>query len=279
MADPSIVAGLTEMASTMRLKALEMAVNAGPNGAHLGPAFSSIEILACLYGGIMRTAPQGVDPQLRDVFIPSKGHCVLSYYTALAYSGHFPVEKLDVFEVDGSELPGHPVMNPDMGIEFSGGSLGMGASQGVGLALAFKRRGREGTIFVLLGDGECDEGAVWEAAMSAAHFRLDNLVLIVDQNGLQYDGATDDIMGLKGLAGKFSSFGFDTFGVDGHSIEALHDTFVKATGLRSGKPVAIIADTVKGKGVSFMEHSKEWHHSRLTQERYEQAVAELTAKV
>lgn len=152
----------------------------------------------------------------------------------------------------------------------------MGPAQGIGMALAYRRKGCDGNIFVLLGDGECDEGSIWEAAMSAAHFKLDNLILIIDKNQLQYDGATEQIMELGSLADKFSSFGFDVFTVNGHHMGDLYAVLTKATGRREGRPKVIVADTVKGKGVSFMENKKEWHHSRLSKEQYEQAVAELS---
>jgi transketolase len=201
---------------------------------------------------------------------------VLSFYTALAFTGRFPEQDLDTFETDGSDLPGHPVMNADKGIAFSGGSLGMGPAQGIGMALAYRRKGCDGNIFVLLGDGECDEGSIWEAAMSAAHFKLDNLILIIDNNKLQYDGPTEQIMALRSLADKFSSFGFEVFAVDGHDMGGLYEVLTKAVGHRDGRPKVVVADTVKGKGVCFMEHKKEWHHSRLSKEQYEQAVAELS---
>lgn len=276
MLESAPIATLTNLANKMRLKTLEMAYNAGANGAHLGPALSSIEILACLYGAFMNAKGKSPRDGWKDVFIPSKAHCVLSFYAALAFTGRFPEGDLDTFEADGSELPGHPVMNVERGIEFSGGSLGMGPAQGIGMALAYRRKGAHGNIFVLLGDGECDEGSIWEAAMSAAHFKLDNLILIIDNNKLQYDGATEQIMALGSLADKFSSFGFEVFAVNGHAMSDLYAVFSKATGHRDGRPKAIVADTVKGKGVSFMEHKKEWHHSRLSKEQYEQAVAELS---
>lgn len=276
MIESAPIGRLTNLANRMRLKTLEMAYKAGANGAHLGPALSCTEILACLYGAFMTANGKSARDGWKDVFIPSKAHCVLSFYTALAFTGRFPEQDLDAFEIDGSDLPGHPVMNVDRGIEFSGGSLGMGPAQGIGMALAYRRKGCGGNIFVLLGDGECDEGSVWEAAMSAAHFKLDNIILIIDNNRLQYDGAPEQIMALGSLVDKFSSFGFETFTVDGHNMSDLHGVFTSATGHRDGRPKAIVAETIKGKGVSFMEHKKEWHHSRLSKELYEQAVAELS---
>ena len=152
----------------------------------------------------------------------------------------------------------------------------MGPAQGIGMALAFRRKRCDGNIFVLLGDGECDEGSIWEAAMSAAHFKLDNLVFIVDRNKLQYDGTTEQIMALCSLEDKFGSFGFEVFTVNGHHMGDLFGVFAKATGHRDGRPKVVVADTVKGKGVSFMENKKEWHHARLPKDLYEQAVAEIS---
>lgn len=273
MIESASIDDLRNLTHKMRLKTLAMAYKAGVNGAHLGPALSCTEILACLYGAFMNTHGDGG----KDVFIPSKAHCVLSFYTALAFTGHFPEADLETFEVDGSELPGHPIMNASRGIAFSGGSLGMGPAQGIGMALAYRRKGWDGHVFVLLGDGECDEGSIWEAVMSAAHFKLDNLVLIIDHNKLQYDGPTEQIMALRSLAGKFASFGFEVFPVDGHNLADLHAVFTTAIGHRDGRPKVVVADTVKGKGVSFMEHKKEWHHARLSQAQYEQAVLELSS--
>lgn len=263
------------MSSWMRKKALEMAYNAGTKGAHLGAGLSSIEILACLYGGATNINAKNTNMEARDIFIPSKAHCVLSFYTALAYSGFFQKEDLNSFEDNGSELPGHPIMNPSRGIEFSGGSLGMGLSQGIGMALANRRKGYNSKIYVLLGDGECDEGSVWEAVMSAAHFKLDNLIVIVDCNKLQYDGTTEEIMELNSIQNKFSAFGFESVEVDGHSIQELYDALHKFQSSQNGKPKVIIANTVKGKGISFMENKKEWHHAVLSEENYRLAINEM----
>ena len=272
MSDSGTIVKLRDMAHRMRLKSLEMNHKVGHLGAHIGPALSAIEILACLYGDVMKL---GLDGTPGDLFIPSKAHCVLAYYTALAFSGFFPEEELETFEVNGSELPGHPVRNDRKGIAFSGGSLGMGPSVGIGVALGWRRKGIDRNVFVLVGDGECNEGSVWEAFMSAAHYKLDNYVIIVDENKLQYDGTTDQIMSLGNLQEKLRSFGFDVAYVDGHDVAKLHPALAAAARSRNGKPVAIIADTLKGKGVSFMEGRKEWHHSRLTKEQYEQALVEL----
>ena len=267
---------LRDFAKKIRLSAIKIGYAAGKKGAHFGGGLSSVEILACLYGGIMNVDPHNPTREDRDIFIAGKAHCVLSLYPALAYSGFFPVERLEEFEKDASEFGGHPTMNVALGIEFSGGSLGMGLSQGVGVALGFRRKNLDNHVFVLIGDGECNEGSVWEAAMSAAHFQLDHLIVIVDKNGLQYDGETSAVMDLQNLSAKFCSFGFDTYETDGHDVIALCDAFEDALRKKNGRPKAIVAKTVKGKGVSFMENRAEWHHGILSQKNYELAIAELT---
>lgn len=267
---------LCAMAKDMRKSAIEMGHLAGRKGAHFGGALSCIEILACLYGGIMDISTENVGKEPRDVFIASKAHCVLALYAALAYKGLFPKEELATFEGDGSYLSGHPVIKENWGIEISGGSLGMGLSQGIGVALGYRRKGYDQHVFVLLGDGECDEGSIWEGIMASAHYKLDNLIVIVDRNQFQYDGCTEDVMGLTNLAAKFDSFGFETYETDGHNIYKLYDVLSMAVAAKNGKPKAIIASTVKGKGVSFMEGRVEWHHGILTDELYQKAVAELS---
>lgn len=264
-----------KMAKWMRKKIIEMAYHAGKNGAHLGSALSCVEVISCLYGQIMDVSPQNITTAKHDVFIPSKAHCVLSYYSALAYCGFITPNDLNTFEDNLTFLPGHPIWNSKKGIEFSGGSLGMGFSLGVGIALGMKRNKLNNRVYVLLGDGECDEGAIWEAAQSAAHFKLNNLVIIIDANKLQYDGSTTDIMNHISLSKKFESFGFYTLEADGHNTDNLLSAFQDAFKNNTNQPIAIIANTVKGKGISFMEHKKQWHHAVLTQEQYEAALAEL----
>ena len=215
----------------------------------------------------------------RDVFLLSKGHGSLAFYVALAYAGYFPLEDLKNFEQDGTDLPGHPVMYMERGIELSSGSLGMGIGVGIGMALGFRRKGIDKHVFVLMGDGECDEGSVWEGAMSAAAFKLDSLIAIVDKNGIQCDGATKEVMDSADLASKFESFGFDVQEVDGHDIPALLEAFRRAMSARNGKPKAIVADTVKGKGISFMENQAEWHHGVLNEAQYKEAMQELGREV
>jgi transketolase len=264
---------IEHMAHRMRKNALGLALSAGTNGAHIGSGLSIIEITAVLYGGIMKIDQKNPRWEERDRFILSKGHGTLGYYTALAEAGLISSDELDSFEKNGGFLPGQPVMNMGKGIEFSSGSLGHGLSLGVGVALAGKRRGQNYKTFVLMGDGECNEGAVWEAAMAAKHYKLSNLVAIIDANDLQSDGTRECIMAADYEA-IWKGFGWNVVIIDGHDIQSLYDT-LGATN-RSEYPRVIIASTVKGKGVSFMEGNNEWHHNRLTQAQYDAAIIELT---
>lgn len=257
-------------AEQMRKDALKMALLAGD--AHLGGGLSLIEIMSVLYLGVMRYDLTNPYMEERDRLIFSKGHGVLALYTAMNQAGFVTNEDLLTFKSNNTYLYGHPSMNPEKGIEFSSGSLGQGLSLGVGCALALKRKQNETSrVFVVLGDGECDEGSIWEAAASASHFELSNVVAIIDKNGLQYDGKTDDVLSMESITKKWESFGWDTVEVEGHSIPALYDV-LSAT---SDKPRAVIAHTVKGKGVSFMENNPLWHHARFTKEQYNMAMAEL----
>ncbi|MDE4907330.1 transketolase [Methanogenium marinum] len=234
-----------------------------------------IEIMATLYGGILRFDPKNPEWDGRDRFILSKGHGVLAYYTALAEAGFFPKDELLKFEVNGECLPGHPILNMEKGIECSTGSLGMGLPFGAGLALAGKMQKKSYRTYVLVGDGECDEGSIWECAMFASHYHLSNLIAIVDSNKLQYDGPCCEIMNLDNFKAKWESFGWDVTEVDGHNVKELYDAFSVCSHSSNGKPQVIIADTVKGKGVSFMENNKEWHHSTLSQKQYDLAMQEI----
>lgn len=270
--DP-IIQKIEKMAKRMRRKALDLAFSAGNNGAHVGSGLSIIEIMAVLYGGIMKIDPKDPCWKGRDRFILSKGHGTLGYYTALAEVGLITFEELSTFEKNGGVLPGQPVMNPDKGIEFSSGSLGHGLSLGVGVALAGKKRGLDYKVYVLMGDGECNEGSVWEAAMAARHYNLSNLTAIIDANDMQSDGARCDIMAADYEA-MWRGCGWDVVVVaDGHNVSSLYEILRRENS--PDIPRAIIARTVKGKGVSFMEGNNEWHHNRLMQAQYDTAVREL----
>lgn len=262
---------LNELAKSLRLAALQMAFNSGKNGSHLGAGLSSVEIFAALYGRVLHYDINNREDENRDRLIISKGHCVLSYYSALRWAGFLTEEDINSFEVNGSHFHGHAMRNHQKGIEFSGGSLSMGMSFAGGVALACKKKGLKSRVYTLVGDGECDEGLIWESAMSAANYGLNNFYVIVDRNKLQYDGLTTDVMNHIDLGAKFEAFGFEVRVVDGHNPDALAVALDKA----SDKPVCVIADTIKGKGVSFMEGQKEWHHHTLTEEQYKQAIEEV----
>lgn len=252
----------------MKLKALEMSLNAGSFGAHIGGAFSAMEILSCLYE--TANVPDGSNMERDRIFL-SKGHGALALYTVLWKKGYISNEELMKFDTLETKLHVHPHKNQEFAIELSSGSLGLGFSYAVGVALSCKKSSINNRIFVILGDGECDEGIVWEAAMSAAHYNLDNLTVIVDMNGYQVDGETSEVMDNSSLADKFKSFGFHVEEVDGHDIEYLLDILPT----KHDKPTAIIAHTVKANGISFLENNKNSHQCSLTKKKYEQAVQEI----
>lgn len=261
-----------QMAQSMRRKILDVSYNCNLT-AHLGGGLSMVDITAVLYGAVMQY--DVADPRLetRDRFILSKGHGVLGYFSALHAVGFISDEVFATFQTNGSHLIAHPVMNLDLGIESSNGSLGQGLGMGLGLALAARRKGQGHKVYVLLGDGECNEGAVWEAVMAGAQFKLDNLVAIVDYNRLQSDGDSRTIMNFDEFPPKWESFGWQVHHVDGHDHQALHAAFTAPA--EEGKPKVVIARTVKGKGVPFMENNNQWHHNRLAKSFYDQAVQEL----
>ncbi len=262
---------LQELARQIRLDAMDMALASGNNGSHLGGSLSCVEIMAVLYGEILRLNPENPNWEERDRFIPSKNHCVLAHFPALAACGYIEREELKEFQKDGGRLTGYP-RNLEIGLEYSGGSLGMALSVAIGMALSFREREMKNRAYVLVGDGELNEGSNWEAIMSAAQYHLDNVVLIVDRNHLSYDGDTEKVMGVAPLDDKFRSFGWNAITCDGHDVGQLLEAFSE---IEQGGPNVIIADTVKGKGVSFMENRPEWHHSRISQQQYEIARQEI----
>lgn len=240
---------------------------------HPGGSLSSTDIITALYFQVMKHRANDPKWPGRDRFILSKGHCAPILYAALARSGYFPVEDLLNLRKIDCHLQGHPDMNKTVGVEISSGSLGQGLSISIGMALAMRLDGLPGRIFTLMGDGETQEGEVWEAAMAAAHYSLDNLTAIVDKNGLQIDGFTKDVMNVEPLAAKFEAFGWSTREIDGHDFEELVDALESSRDAKG--PVAIVAKTVKGKGVSFMENLAGWHGKAPSKEQEEQALAEL----
>jgi transketolase len=257
----------------MKKNLLDTALAAGASSSHFGGGLSLIDITATLYGAILKYDPKNPEWSERDRFILSKGHGVLGYYTALVEAGFIQKEDLLSFEKTDSYLLGHSVKNRAKGIEFSNGSLGMGLALGIGVALAGKRRKNAFNIFVVMGDGECNEGSVWEAALAAPQFKLDNLFAIVDRNNFQQTGSNAEIMSVGDLESKWESFGWQVVGVDGHNIAELYDAFTAE--YEKNKPVAIIAHTIKGKGFSFSENNNDWHHAPLTKSQYEIAINEL----
>ena len=260
----------------MRIDILKMALAAKSQGAHLGGSLSMVEIMATLYGGVLTIDPQNMEKEHRDRLIISKGHGVMAQYVALKQLGLLSEKQLLTYKANGSIVSAHPSVNATLGIDYASGSLGMGLSLGVGAALALRRKANTySRIFVVLGDGECNEGSVWEAAFSAAHYGLSNLIAIVDRNELQYDGPTEEIMALGDIEAKWKAFGWEAVTVDGHDVNALSDALLT----RPLKPLVVIAHTVKGRGVSFMENAPQWHNGVLTQRLFEQALAEVEADV
>jgi transketolase len=263
---------INDMAKRMRRKILDVSHSCNVN-AHIGGGLSIVDIMATLYGAVLKYDPNNPAWEERDRFILSKGHGVLGFYSALLMAGIISEELFTSFQTNESDLIAHPVMNLPLGIESSNGSLGQGLSMGVGLALAAKRKNMKHRIYVLLGNGECNEGAVWEAAMAATHFRLDNLIAIVDNNRMQSDGKSITVMDCGDFSQKWESFGWNVCSVDGHNIEELYNDFINNN--VANKPKVVIANTIKGKGISFMENNNEWHHNRLTKTHYEQALQEI----
>ena len=245
---------------------------------HPGGSLSAADLFTYLYCKELNVDPKDPKWEERDRFVLSKGHTAPGLYAALALRGFFPEEDLLTLRHIGSYLQGHPNMNTVPGVDMSTGSLGQGVSAACGMALAAKYQGRDCRVYTLLGDGEIQEGQVWEAAMAAAKYRLDNLCAVVDVNGLQIDGATADVMPSEPLDQKFEAFNWNVIRVDGHDYAALAEAFAAAAACK-GKPTVLLARTVKGKGVSFMEGDYGWHGKAPNAEQYEKARAELSARV
>lgn len=241
---------------------------------HPGGSLSAADIFTYLYFSELNIDPQNPKAPGRDRFVLSKGHCAPGLYAALAQRGYFSPEELKKLRHIGAMLQGHPDMKGTPGVDMSTGSLGQGVSAAAGMALAAKMDGAPYRVYALLGDGEIQEGQVWEAAMFAAHHGLDNLCLIVDCNGLQIDGDVEKVAGIAPLDEKFRAFGFEVFGADGHDFNSLETAFAAARGCKR-KPSVILARTTKGKGVSFMENQAGWHGKAPNEEQFEQAMAEL----
>ena len=251
---------------------VQTAHEAGSNSAHIGGALSSVDILTVLFKYFLGLNKINIKKFDRNYFILSKGHACLVYYSVLAHYGFIDFEELKTFEKDGSKLLGHPVLNTDLGIDFSTGSLGNGVGIGVGLAIGLKKMKSESNVYIIVGDGECNEGSVWEAFMSAAHYKLDNLTVIVDKNNFQQTGTSSEILDLISISKKIETFGFNVFDIDGHDPLVLYDNFKKKI---NNQPKAIVANTTKGKYLSFAENNNQFHHTIMTKSLYEQAIKEI----
>ncbi len=264
---------LKEISKKIRISIIEQVYNA--NSGHPGGSLSCADILTVLYFNQMNINEKEPKAPLRDRFVLSKGHCAPALYGTLAERGFFEKEKLKEFRKIDGNLQGHPDMNKVPGVDISTGSLGQGLSIANGMALSSKLNHDGYRVYCLLGDGEIEEGQVWEAAMTASKYHLNNLCAIVDYNGLQIDGKVEEVKGLDNLEGKFKSFGFNTIVVDGNNMEQLIDAFETAK-ITKEKPTMIIAKTIKGKGVSFMEGKAEWHGKAPSEEEFKQAIEELS---
>ncbi len=262
------------LSKNVRKNILQISLGAGASSSHFGGSLSTVEILSTLYSKVLNFDVQKPLWEKRDRFILSKGHACLAFYALLCEFGYVSKNDLDKFEKNGSFLLGHPVINKKIGIEFSNGSLGMGLSLGIGVAISLIKRNLKNKVFVMIGDGECNEGSVWEAAMSAPHFKINNLTAILDNNKLQQTGSNLEIMSTESLENKWKSFGWEVLVIDGHNISEIFSAF----NTKTSKPKMILAKTVKGKGFSFSENNNEWHHKILTKNQYDEALKELDDK-
>jgi len=264
-------AELQEQARQIRRLVIDMIYNAG--SGHCGGSLSCVEILTTLYNSVLRIRPHEPHWPQRDRFILSKGHAAPALYAVLAKSGFFPLDDLSTLRKIHSNLQGHPDMTKTPGIEMSSGSLGMGISAGIGMVWTARLKKEYWRTFVLIGDGELDEGQNWEAAMLAHKLRLDGLYVIIDRNHVQLDGKTKDIMPLGNVEGKFKAFGWNTSNCDGHDCNSIGNAIDNA--IKQSGPSVIIAETIKGKGVDFMEGDHNWHGAVMSEEQYQQAVSML----
>ena len=270
------VSELEEIAKQIRIDIIKQVYNA--NSGHPGGSLSIADILTVLYFNQMNIDEKKPEAPLRDRCVLSKGHCSPALYAILANRGFFSKEELKNFRKMESNLQGHPDKNKVLGVDMTTGSLGQGLSVANGMALSSKLDQDGFRVYCIMGDGEIEEGQVWEAAMTSNKYKLDNLCVIVDSNGLQIDGKVQEVKGLDNIQGKFESFGFHTICIDGHNINQIIDAFESAK-LTKGKPTVIIAKTIKGKGVSFMEGKAQWHGKAPKKEEYEQAMKELGGEI
>ncbi|MFV0364589.1 MAG: transketolase [Suipraeoptans sp.] len=269
----SNVQELEKKAIELRKTALTMIHQA--QSGHPGGSLSAADIVTALYFNEMNVDPKNPNWEDRDRFILSKGHVCPILYSALAMKGYFPMEEIKTLRKYGSILQGHPDMKKCPGVDISTGSLGQGLSCGVGMAIVGKREEKTYRVFAVVGDGECNEGQIWEAAQSAAKYELDNLVIFVDNNGLQNDGPCEEIMPTLNLREKFAAFGFEAYRINGHNMQQIVDVLNQVREEKNGKPKAIVCDTVKGRGVSFMENVVSWHGIAPNDEEYKLAMEEV----
>lgn len=270
--DTNTITQLKEKARIIRKDIINMLTEA--KSGHPGGSLSAVEIMVYLYFEKMQADPKDPKNEDRDRFVLSKGHGAPVLYSVLAEKGYFPKEELMKLRKINSMLQGHPDMKETPGVDISTGSLGQGLSAANGMALAGKLDKKDYNVYVLIGDGEMQEGQIWEAAMTAAHYKLDNIIAFIDNNGLQIDGFNKDVMNIEPIKEKWQAFGWNTLNIDGHNFEEIEEAIIKAKNTR-GKPTAIIAKTIKGKGVSFMENQAGWHGVAPNKDQAEQALKEL----
>ena len=246
---------------------------------HIGGSLSVCEILVTLYMACAHISPADIDMPNRDRIVLCKGHAAPMLYRCLCEKGFFPKSEMETLRQPGSRLQGHPCMTKTPGVELSTGPLGLGLSASVGMACANQLMGNQAYVFPVLGDGELNEGSVWEAAMSAAKFSCDHLIAIVDWNKVQLDGPSCDVMPMGDLSAKWNAFGWNVFSCDGHNIKELYAAIESAKALKNKRPCVILADTIKGKGVSFMEHTNKYHGKAVNDDEYQRAMAELGGEI
>jgi len=267
---------MQKIACKVRIWTIEGVFNA--KSGHPGGSLSAADMITYLYFKEMNVDPANPQNPDRDRFVLSKGHCCPALYAALALKGYFSTDEIKVLRHIGAMLQGHPNMKDTPGVDMSSGSLGQGVSAACGMALAGKLDNKDYRVYTMLGDGECEEGQVWEAAMFASHMKLDNLCMIVDFNGLQIDGSVNDVAGLEPIDKKFEGFGFEVIKIDGNNFDEIEAAFEKAKTVK-GKPTVIIAKTIKGKGVSYMENQVGWHGKAPNADEYKLALEELNAQL
>lgn len=276
MIDKNNILDLVNKSKNMRKHIINMTYHAGGYGAHIGGALSLVEILSVLFGKVLNYNKNNLAEENRDRFILSKGHGALAIYAAFREYNLISQETMETFRKSGSWLTAHPTIDVSKGIEFSSGSLGQGLGQGIGTSIALRlKNNNKSKVYVILGDGECDEGSIWEGAMLAPQLKLDNLIVIIDKNGLQCDDKTSNIIDLSNIENVWKNFGWDAVTVDGHNEEMIYNALIQ----QSNKPRVIIANTIKGKGVSFIENEPKWHMGRLTKQQYIQAMEEQGERV